>query len=387
MSAFGEKYYMQNKLPTLYKRTNTGAVQEWTIYTDKNFYWTVSGQVSGKKVTNSPVYCEAKNVGRANETSPEAQALIEAQAKWKKKTEEGYSENIESIDTVSAGVVKPMLAKEYSEHLKKITFPVYSQPKLDGLRCVITPAGAWSRNWKPFLTLAHLQEALAKTFKKYPGIVSFDGEVYNHQFKDDFNTIVSLVKQGKPTEEDIQRAKELVEYHVYDLITAEPMSFDSRWKLLTEIFSSVASPQIKLVSTSLAESQEVLDDLMGSYLEDGYEGQMLRDRRAVYENKRTDKLLKRKEFIDGEWPIIGYKEGKGNRQGCIILRCVNAAGSEFDCSVKGSVDYTRKLWERRESLVGHMATIKYQRLTPDGIPKFLTCIKFKTTEGEDLAVI
>jgi DNA ligase-1 len=222
---------------------------------------------------------------------------------------------------------------------------------------------------------------------QFPGVVSFDGEVYNHQFKDDFNTIVSLVKQGKPTAEDLARAKEMVEYHVYDVITKQPMSFDSRWKLLTEIFKTVELSQIKLVQTSKVDTQEELDDLMGAYLEDGYEGQMVRDRRANYENKRTDKLLKRKEFVDAEWPIIGYKEGKGNRQGCIILRCVNAEGSEFDCSVKGSVDYTRKLWARRESLVGHMATIKYQRLTPDGIPKFLTCIKFKTTGGEDLSIV
>jgi DNA ligase-1 len=374
-------------LPTLYKRTTTGAVQSWTIHVEGDHYWTVSGQLDGKKVTNSPVTCEAKNVGRSNETSPEEQAQLEATAKWKKKTEEGYTENPDNIDTAVADVIKPMLAKEYGEHAKKIVFPVYSQPKLDGLRCVITPTGAWSRNWKPFLTLAHLQESLRLVFMQFPGVVSFDGEVYNHQFKDDFNTIVSLVKQGKPTAEDLARAKEMVEYHVYDVITKQPMSFDSRWKLLTEIFKTVELSQIKLVQTSKVDTQEELDDLMGAYLEDGYEGQMVRDRRANYENKRTDKLLKRKEFVDAEWPIIGYKEGKGNRQGCIILRCVNAEGSEFDCSVKGSVDYTRKLWARRESLVGHMATIKYQRLTPDGIPKFLTCIKFKTTGGEDLSIV
>lgn len=373
------------QLPTLYKRTTTGAVQSWTIHVEGDHYWTVSGQVDGKKVTNSPVTCEAKNIGRSNETSPEEQAQLEARAKWKKKSEEGYTESPDNVDAVVADVVKPMLAKEYGEHAKKIAFPVYSQPKLDGLRCVITPNGAWSRNWKPFLTLAHLQEALASVFTAYPGVISFDGEVYNHQFKDDFNTMVSLVKQGKPTAEDLARAREMVEYHVYDVITSESLAFDSRWKLLTEIFKNIKSPQIRLVQTSLVSTQEELDDLMGAYLEDGYEGQMIRDRRAAYENKRTDKLLKRKEFVDAEWPVVGYKEGKGNRQGCVILRCKNHNGGEFDCSVKGSVDYTRRLWERREDLVGLMATIKYQRLTPDGVPKFLTCIKFRTPAGEERA--
>jgi hypothetical protein len=38
------------------------------------------------------------------------------------------------------------------------------------------------------------------------------------------------------------------------------------------------------------------------------------------------------------------------------------------------------------ALVGMMATVKYQRLTPDGIPKFLTCIKFRDHKGEELVV-
>jgi DNA ligase-1 len=371
-------------LPTLYKRTNTGAVQEWTIHIENDQYRTVSGQVQGKLIENSPVKTIGKNVGKANETSASDQAQLEAQAKWKKKTEEGYTENIEDIDTAGGDVIKPMLAKDYKEHLKKVKFPVYSQPKLDGLRCVITRTGAWSRNWKPFMTLKHLKDALAGLFEEYPEIEAFDGEVYNHELKDDFNSLVSLVKQPKPTEEDIRKASEMVEYHIYDVIPVGAPSFEKRNKRLLDIFKRTSHPKLKYVSTTRVKNQDDLDDLMGAYLEDGYEGQMIRDLAGLYENKRTDKLLKRKEFVDGEWPIIGYKEGKGNRIGCIVLRCKTASGAEFDCSVKGSIEYTRRLWNNRDKLLGKMATVKYQRLTPDGIPKFLTCIKFRDTSGEEL---
>jgi hypothetical protein len=136
----------------------------------------------------------------------------------------------------------------------------------------------------------------------------------------------------------------------------------------------------------MAGDMAQLDELYDLYLSDGYEGQMVRDADAVYQHKRTNYLLKRKEFVDEEFPIVGYRQGKGNREGCIILRCRNDRGQEFDCSVKGSVEYTRKLYDLAPSLVGKLATVKYQRLTPDGIPKFLTCTKFRNHNGEELVV-
>jgi DNA ligase-1 len=198
---------------------------------------------------------------------------------------------------------------------------------------------------------------------------------------------VSLVKQAKPTADDIVRASQHIEYHIYDLIFNEAsscMTFECRTNKITSLLKTLKGDNLRRVPTVQVMNQEQLDDLMGDYLEQGYEGQMVRASESPYHQKRTDQLLKRKEFVDGEWPIVGYKQGKGNREGCIILRCRNADGSEFDCSVKGSVQYTRDLWNYREKLVGLLATIKYQRLTPDGIPKFLTCIKFRNQDGEDL---
>jgi len=377
---------MLTGLPTLYKRTVLGDIQTWWIGVQGNSYHTISGKLDGKKIKNTPVICEAKNVRRANSTTPEEQALLEAQAKWIKKKNEGYSETIEAVDTVVEHVVRPTLAKEYHDYKHRLTFPVFSQPKLDGLRCIITRTGAWSRNWKPFHTVGHVQEILASLFDKFPTIHAFDGEVYNHEFKDDFNSICSLVKQTKVTEEDLLRAKEKVQYHIYDYVDTEAVEFSARTEQLESYLgeSSELGKILHLVETRRCETQEELDDSMGAYIESGYEGQMIRFPDSLYEHKRTDKLLKRKEFIDTEYEIIGYREGKGSRQGCIVLRCKTEDGKEFDSSVKGSVDYVSKLYTAGDSLIGLMATIKYQRLTPDGIPKFLTCIKFKNKCGEEV---
>jgi hypothetical protein len=49
------------KLPTLYKRTATGALQEWTIIFEGNWYCTQFGQTGGTIQTSAPVLCAGKN--------------------------------------------------------------------------------------------------------------------------------------------------------------------------------------------------------------------------------------------------------------------------------------------------------------------------------------
>jgi len=91
------------------------------------------------------------------------------------------------------------------------------QPKLDGVRCVFTKDGAFSRTGKEFKNVDHIKETLKPLFKQYP-YIKLDGELYNHKLKDDFEKIISLVRKTKPTFEHRQEAEKLVQYHVYDKI-------------------------------------------------------------------------------------------------------------------------------------------------------------------------
>jgi len=371
-------------LPTLYKRTSTGAIQEWTIFAEDGKHWSVSGQVNGKKVTAAPSVCKPKNVGRKNETTAAQQAELEATAKWQKKIDEGYTKALEDIDAVREIRVEPMLAKNYKDYKDKLLFPVYSQPKLDGLRCIITPSAAMSRKWKPFVTLDHVREALQPLFKKHPNIVAFDGEMYSHDLKDQFEEIVSIVKQPKATQDDIEKAKRYVQYHIYDYVDAEETPFTERTERLNQYLAEIKSEYIVNVETSLIASEQELYNIYLEYIVKGYEGQMVRSYFAFYEHKRTNNLLKRKDFIDNEFKIVGYKEGNGSRQGCVVLRCLTADGKEFDSVPKGGVEYLQRIWQRREELVGLTATVKFQSLSQDGIPRFNNTIKFRNNELEEI---
>jgi DNA ligase-1 len=375
-----------NKLATLYKLTSTGATQEWTIFSEDGSFWTVSGQTDGKKVTSAKTNCAGKNVGRKNATTPNEQALREAQARWQKKKDEGYVEDIKDIDVVDDRV-DPMLAKNYEDYSSELEFPVYSQPKLDGLRCIVTRQGAFSRKWKPFTTLQHIRDALQPIFDKYPMVQAFDGEMYSHELKDNFEEIVSIVKQPKATAEDIEKCKRMVQYHIYDYVPSNDLAdliFKTR-DLDLSVMIPKDSEHLKLVKTKMIWNKEELDEEYQWYMVDGYEGQMIRAD-APYQQKRTKYLLKRKDFVDEEFLIVGYKEGKGNREGCITLRLCTKDGKEFDSVPVGGVEYLQDLWQKRLRLPGLYATVKYQNLSTDGIPRFNNTIKFRNILGEDVVI-
>jgi DNA ligase-1 len=198
---------------------------------------------------------------------------------------------------------------------------------------------------------------------------------------------VSIVKQPKATAEDITKCKELVQYHIYDYVPVEGYAnliYKSR-DLDLDVALIDAPDCLRRVKTTLVWNQEELDEQYNWCSVDGYEGQMIRTD-APYQQKRTKYLLKRKDFVDEEFLIVGYKEGKGNREGCITLRLTTKDDKEFDSVPVGGVEYLQDLWQKREQLLGLYATVKYQNLSTDGIPRFNNTIKFRSVTGEDVVL-
>ncbi len=144
--------------PILYKRSVTGKVSTWQAETEDNCFRTISGFSDGQKVTSEWTCCKAKNIGKKNSTTDEQQAHAEVEAMYTKRKDLGYWEDINQIDTPV--YFKPMLAHDYEDYKDKITFPIYSQPKLDGVRCIIRADGMWSRNGKPILSAPHIYYSL-----------------------------------------------------------------------------------------------------------------------------------------------------------------------------------------------------------------------------------
>ena len=353
------------KLPTIYKQTKTGATQEWTVEVVSNRYRTISGQTDGKKTISEWTVCYGKNAGKANETSDKEQALKEAESKRKLKLEKDYSETISGIKRKRH--FEPMLAQKWEDRKDEIVYPIYSQPKLDGIRCIVTKDGMWSRNGKPIISAPHIRESLDKLFQHDPNLI-LDGELYADKFANDFNKIVSLVKKTKPTADDLKQSAKNIEYHVYDIPSVDG-TFKERCIELDEL--SLDFPKcVKQVETHIVKSETEVTEWYENYVERGYEGQILRTD-DLYENKRSKSLLKHKSFIDEEYTIIDICEGEGNRAGTAGYFVFQTKdGKPFKSNVKGTWEETADMLKNKKKLIGKEATVKYFNLTPDGIPRF-----------------
>lgn len=348
----------------IYKRDSNGNIREWRYQVNGDSWRTHSGIVGGAVVTSGWTVCTPKSQATA-----EAQAQFEAEAEMKKKLERTYHRSIDTIDTPV--IFEPMLAKSYTS----TTFPVISQPKLDGIRCVATADGLFTRQGKPITAAPHILEALASFFEIEPDAI-LDGELYNHDLKDDFNEITSIVRRQKNSAEDLEKAARMIQYHVYDAYH-EDLGWGRRMQPFTNwLLTQQGTSPIHAVATSVVTSQEALDNLYGQYLTDGYEGQMVR-LEGAYEKKRSKLLLKRKEFQDEEFTIIDIQEGLGNWAGYgKKLVCQLPDGREFGAGVKGNQAFTKELLANKDRYVGKKATIQFFALTPDGVPRFPVAVKF-----------
>ncbi len=235
--------------------------------------------------------------------------------------------------------IKPMLAHKFDPD--KAVFPALLQPKLDGVRCVFTKDGAFSRTGKEFKNVDHIKETLKPLLKMYP-YIKLDGELYNHKLKDDFEKIISLVRKTKPTFEHRKEAEKLVQYHIYDIIPLEHVKMSPYNERLDKLIDVIAertydghfidNDHVRLTKTVYIETLDKAKEWHNQFLNEGYEGSIYRNPDGIYKGTRSWDLMKFKDFEDAEATIIGYELGKGKRQGTLgkfIMQ--DDEGIQFGC--------------------------------------------------------
>lgn len=360
---------------TLYKATSNGKPVEWTIEVEGGAYRTHDGYVGGAITTSAWTHCKPKNVGKSNETTAEYQALLEAQAKAVKKREKGYTDKLEDVQQAKAAAwLEPMLAFDIAKKPKAIKSgdDIAIQPKLDGMRCIITKEGMFSRNGKPVTSCPHIFVAAHPILQDLPDGARLDGELYHHQFRQDFNSLISLIRKSEPLREHFH---ELVQFHIYD-IDLPRHTYQMRHALLQKIddrqlISIRVVPTEFYTVTNPDLAQTYFRDAEVKAVEEGYEGAMVRIVMRDYENKRSDSLLKVKSFQDEEFDIVEVLEGEGNRgnmAGKILVRLKD--GQTCEAGIAGGVPYYLWLWKERDRLIGKKATVKFFNYTPDGKLRF-----------------
>ena len=427
MSEIDNQNTLVQEFPVLYGTEKNGKTKVWVakIYlegkhtsasalasTQIHAFATIEhGQQDGKKQLTIREYTEGKNIGKKNETTPLQQCIAETKRKWTDKREkESYQETTPdqaplttpATPTPTAPTAPQPIAKKYFPMLahtfepttatakkNNITFPCFTQPKLDGLRCIMyrdpvtSELHCQSRTGSYFDTMDHIKTSLAPVFAKHPNLV-FDGELYTTEIP--FEELAGLIKKKKLTPNDQERLH-AIQYHIYDIVD-ETKPFEERHAMLRKIFaqnaaSRMASPHahapnsdhmpqfICLVPTTEAKTPADFRAQFGEFIEAGYEGIMLRNKKGMYRcNYRSHDLQKYKEFLEDEFSIVGFTQGDGRDKGTIIWICVTKEGKEFSVRPRGSMEHRRKLFETGEKYVGKKLTIIYQELTEEGKPRF-----------------
>lgn len=371
-------------LPALYKRTSNGKIEQWHVRVEEwkdDGCWAIVtkyGHVDGKLQEATESVTEGKNLGKANATTAEQQAKLQAQAEWTTKlTRKGYVEDLkkaEAGENSGAGGIRPMLAKSYDDHAAKIVFPCYAQPKLDGIRCIaVVEAGGvtlWSREQKPITAVPHINAAI-QALGLMPGTV-LDGELYNHDLKDDFEKIVSAVRK-QSADPDLAQ---MVQYHIYDL-PRHPVGLGANFGYRSQGLKNVAhhygfdSSCLKIVETVSMASPELLLTYREWCQRGGYEGAMARNDTPYEEGKRSYGLQKLKEFLEEEFEIVGVEEGVGKMAGLAIFVCKTEGGNEFRCKMEGELEGLRKYVQDPALAIGKKLTVKYFSLTNKSkVPRF-----------------
>ena len=352
------------RFSTLYKND-----MHWNIHVVVNEIIREYGKINGKTITISKMVY-GKNTGKSNATTDEEQAVLEANALYKKQIDKGYyckSKDENTKNKRSSMSILPMLAQTYSEkNKKKIKFPCFVQPKLDGIRMLIKIENEiifQSRTGKHIEGFHNIRNAC----KNISETVILDGEMYSHAHS--FEQICSNFKNKKETE---------LVYYVFDIIDSS-LTFEKRRLKYEKIVSDLKSKYITCVHTSVAENDsDSFSSMHDKYIEEGYEGLMIRNKDSFYKcDNRSYDLLKLKAFTDDEYNIIDIKEAPSDT-GTALIVCGGC--KEFTARPIGTKEYRSKILKDKKKLIGKKVTIRYQNLTENNIPRFPVAVAIRDYE-------
>jgi len=375
---------------TLYKVDQNDSLREWTIEvrsagrTAEYNLITRYGQVGGTITESEPTLID---YGRQGRTVYE-QAEFEARSQWLSKMDEGYV--LTQAGARNQTIVLPMLAKSFDKGGQRWTqFPAAGQRKFDGVRCLASSPTAdavlmVSRKNKVYDGMNNIRSQIAAL--NLPSNIVLDGELYSDVL--DFQRVTGLTRKKRENySAQDQEDLELLSMRVYDLINLNDleMTFANRYRLLMQLLNQVepeARPNLRFVENLPINNFEDVARLHQQFVDEGYEGLMVRNLDSVYRLAgRSSDLMKVKSFQDEEFRIVGYDEGVGQDAGTPIWRCeISPGGPQFSARPMGTLENRRLMWQNRDSLVGEMLTVKFFEYTNDGIPRFPTGVAIRNYE-------
>lgn len=344
---------------TLYKQAAKGSIQQWKVFVTGNKITVEFGQVGGKLQTKD-TFCKGKNLGRANATTDEEQALAEAKSKWEKQVKKGYVEDSSGERTV----LLPMKIESYfkGKMKDKIEFPATSSRKLNGVNgeCRIAADGGLrqlSRGGEEYPLPPPDAVKELKQLAQLLNVTSLNYEIYKHGAH--LQDIQGAVKAPHHHE----KLWKTLKYCVFDL----PESTDD-WKKRRAKLEAVRLEGYKyvcIIPSREVESHEEIMELHDSYVADGYEGSVVRNYKGLYEyNVRTMDVLKVKYVQSEEFLVEDYFADKNLHP---VFWCVSKGG-RFKVKPKGTEEQRDAIMANARDWIGKWMTVEFEDYSKDNIP-------------------
>lgn len=355
------------KLPKLYGKASNGKIKEWEVSTDGAEVVVRHGQHGGK-ITEKRTTSKPKNIGRANETTGEEQAKLEAQSKWNKQIKKDYREKIEDIPES----VLPNLAHKYQDKSHTVQWEnTYELVKLDGVRCSVYKRDGeiffQSRGGEAYPVIDEIAAELEECIFQYIPNAYIDGEMYKHGMY--LEDITACVKKHN---EDTKK----IEFNVFDLVDLDQpeMKWYDRYSsysaLVLNYTSKKESSRLVAVQAQMVKSEEEMHNRHAKYVKAGYEGLILRDASATYSfGNRCTGIIKYKVAESEEFEVWGFELDKN---GAGVPVCIyympNGQADTFKAPFATTAEKRKALWENRDSLVGQYLTVDFEKRSKYGKP-------------------
>lgn len=207
--------------------------------------------------------------------------------------------------TIPAGF-KPNLAATLTKPAL-LKFPVWASPKIDGVRCVVFGGVAYSRTLKP-IPNPHVQDGAKYYERELEGL---DGELVVGSATDPNcmqNTTSGVMKRSGEPE---------FTFHAFDYVYPG-MPYGDRMRVVRGRVAEAVEEfaPVKLVPQHYVMNAADLAVMEEYYLDQGYEGLMIRSGDAPYKYGRSTEreggLVKVKRFVDAEAVVVGFEEEMRN---------------------------------------------------------------------------
>lgn len=294
-------------------------------------------------------------------------------------------------------VAKPMKAQPFV--VGKMNYPALGQPKINGLRAVISMTSSSTgegmfkeEKISPVIRtkegliyhLPHISNYLSAIPSIFDGDIALDGEVYRHKtVLSDIRKRVSILKRGQTKPSNPSLNPEEVSFVIYDLSIPNVEQFD-RLQMLYIIAQEYGIPIIDVTSGDKIAPYNVVilkhtmlhNDLETSAFRDvclsnHFEGAIIRDTDAFYNfGGRRRNMLKAKKFKTSEFiveDVILVNQDSRRTYIEFVLRN-DTTDALFNCTPKGDESDRQEYLNNKHKYIGKTATVKYAERTVNDLP-------------------